>query len=589
MKRRLAHISMILFLALLFGLVTAAGMAANVSGAPAAPGPVCAVDDDGGAGVDYTSIISAVQDANCATINVAAGLYAEPGTINIYRGLTLQGAGAESTIIDGSGDHRVLYVSLSHDVTVSGVTLRNGYGSWGAGVQVDGVVSTATFTLTHSVVASNTSSAGAGGVYVQHPNARAVISDCAIFNNTASADLNSHGGGLYVHEGQLKLVDSTVFSNRTDYQGGGLYAGGVGNLLTVQRSAIVSNSAGGSGGGVHSEVGTLFLWQSAVISNVSGNNGGGVFNNSNAAFVDTTVAWNRAHNSGGIHNQNRLYLTNVTVSANEASNLAGAIYNVGNGELILQNSTIAYNTYASGSAGGIYNYADVSFKSTIVAHNEGANCTDMGGTFTSEGYNLENVHTCVLTATGDITDTNPLLGPLQDNGGDALTHALLEGSPAIDNGALSGYPLTDARGVPRPQGGRCDIGAYERGPAELVIGKHGPARVPAGEPITCTLTVTNTGYEVAEGLVITDALPEGAHYLGGGTLVGDVVSWTLPSLAWWGESTASVQFAVTATETITNADYAASADGGVGAMGETSVVTTIYEVQKIYLPLVLKN
>jgi uncharacterized repeat protein (TIGR01451 family) len=600
MKRTLFHIGAILFLTFLFGLAAAAGMTPRANGAPAAPGLVCIVDDGGGAGVDYTSIISAVQDANCTTIHVAAGLYAEPGTINVYRDLTLQGAGAGQTIIDGGGDHRVLYVALDSAVAVSGVTLRNGYGSWGAGVQVDGP---AVFTLTHSVVASNTSSAGAGGVYVQYLSARATISDCLVSNNRTGAGLNSHGGGIAVSEGRLTLVNSTVLSNSTDYKGGGIYVAGVGNLLTVEGSTVVSNTAGESGGGIFSEVGTMILRHSAVISNVSANNGGGVFSNSNSGFSDTTIAWNRGYKSGGIHNQDRLFLTNVTVSANEAGNTAGAIYNTGNGNLIVKNSTIVYNTYGNGSAGGIYNYAAVSLENTIVAHNEGADCTDMGGTFASQGYNLEYGHTCVLTATGDITDTDPLLGPLQDNGGlstgpstafgtrsgqGTLTHALLVGSPAIDHASFS-YPSTDQRGVPRPQGSRCDIGAYERGPAALDIGKRGPSQVSVGEAITYTLTVTNTGCEVAEGLVITDVLPEGASYLGGGALVGDVVSWTLPSLAWWGENTASVQFAVTAMETITNVDYAASAVGGVEAEGETPVVTAIYEAQKIYLPLVLRN
>jgi fibronectin-binding autotransporter adhesin len=470
-------------------------------------------------------------------------------------------------------------------VAVSGVTLRNGHGSWGAGVQVDGP---AVFTLTHSVVASNTSSAGGGGVYVQYLSARTTISDCAVVNNRTGAGLNSHGGGIAVSEGRLTLINSTVLSNSTDYKGGGIYVAGVSNLLTVEGSTVVSNTAGGNGGGIFSEVGTMILRHSTVISNVSGNLGGGIFSNSNSGFSDTTIAGNRGYKSGGIHNQNRLYLTNVTVSANEASDTAGAIYNVGNGDLIVRNSTIVYNTYIDGSAGGIYNYADVSLESTIVAHNEGADCTDMGGTFTSEGYNLEYGHTCVLTATGDITDTDPLLGPLQDNGGDALTHALLVGSLAIDHGSFS-YPSTDQRGVPRPQGSRCDIGAYERGAAALAIAKRGPDQVPAGEPITYTLAVTNTGYEVVEGLVITDVLPEGAHYVGGGMRVGNVVSWTLPGLAWWGENAVGVQFAVTATETITNADYRVSAAGGVGTVGETPVVTTIYEAKKIYLPFVIRD
>ena len=68
---------------------------------------------------------------------------------------------------------------------------------------------------------------------------------------------------------------------------------------------------------------------------------------------------------------------------------------------------------------------------------------------------------------GDLIGVNPLLGPLQFNGGPTETQALLEGSPAIEAGENAGCPATDQRGVARPQppGGRCDIGAFEFVPA----------------------------------------------------------------------------------------------------------------------------
>ena len=67
----------------------------------------------------------------------------------------------------------------------------------------------------------------------------------------------------------------------------------------------------------------------------------------------------------------------------------------------------------------------------------------------------------VFDGTGDLTNVaDPKLGPLADNGGDTLTHALLPGSPAIDAGGDCDEPF-DQRGVPRPQGPACDIGGYE--------------------------------------------------------------------------------------------------------------------------------
>jgi hypothetical protein len=110
----------------------------------------------------------------------------------------------------------------------------------------------------------------------------------------------------------------------------------------------------------------------------------------------------------------------------------------------------------------------VNFRNTLLAGNSLGDCS---GTLTSQDYNLIQVTTgCALTGTiaHVITGTAPLLGPLQDNGGPTWTHALLLGSPAIDAGnpALPGSggnacAVTDQRGVARPVGATCDIGAYE--------------------------------------------------------------------------------------------------------------------------------
>ncbi|NIO68304.1 MAG: hypothetical protein GTN71_04430, partial [Anaerolineae bacterium] len=100
----------------------------------------------------------------------------------------------------------------------------------------------------------------------------------------------------------------------------------------------------------------------------------------------------------------------------------------------------------------------VLLQNTIVAYNGTANCS---GGLTSNGYNLDSGNTCGFSATGDQQNTDPLLGPLADNGGDTLTHALLGGSPAIDKGTCVAGITTDQRGVTRPQGDDCDMGAYE--------------------------------------------------------------------------------------------------------------------------------
>ena len=154
--------------------------------------------------------------------------------------------------------------------------------------------------------------------------------------------------------------------------------------------------------------------------------------------------------------------------------------------LSLTNSTVSNNTAIfSGPGSGIYNPngATLILTNTIIAKNHGGSeCSGTGGwSVTSLGHNLDSDGTCGLDGTGDLSNTDPLLGPLQDNGGPTLTHALLPDSPAIDSGddAVLGSPhnlTTDQRGFPRLLGAHLDIGAYEAEP-----------------PQSGTLTVTKTG------------------------------------------------------------------------------------------------
>ncbi len=166
-----------------------------------------------------------------------------------------------------------------------------------------------------------------------------------------------------------------------------------------------------------------------------------------------------------------------------SSAYGGALYNAG-ATVSFNNTTVAdnqalggYGLYDRGpaSAGGIaHNAGALTLRNTIVASNSGGNCT---GAVSSGGHNLESANTCSLTATGDTVAVDPLLGPLQANGGQTHTRALLAGSPAVNAGNPSSpwWPTdpnrcatTDQRGIDRPQTGRCDIGAYELVPPAAV-------------------------------------------------------------------------------------------------------------------------
>ena len=153
-------------------------------------------------------------------------------------------------------------------------------------------------------------------------------------------------------------------------------------------------------------------------------------------------------------------LTNCTFSGN-GSQFGGAMFNGSNSPTVA-NCTFSGNT-ASVSGGGMYNSdSGPAVKNTILAGNTPDDCN---GSVTSGGYNLEGGASCSCTEPTDQQNTDPLLGPLQDNGGQTLTRTLLLGSPALDAipPPYNGLVPTDQRGFlrPYPVGGLADIGAVE--------------------------------------------------------------------------------------------------------------------------------
>jgi len=247
--------------------------------------------------------------------------------------------------------------------------------------------------------------------------------------------------------------------------------------LTLVRSAVTGNETPLAGGGIANS-GTMVIRESTIDSNHSQMDEGGILNRQGATLeiVASTVSNNRADRyAGGIVNTGTLSLVNSTISGNEAP-LTGGVQNIGGGQMTATNSTIAFNE--GGSEGGLRNTGgDATITNTIIAENSGDQCATAGNaTLTSNGHNLASDDTCDLTGPGDLSNTNAQLGPLANNGGPTMTHAILPGSPAVDAGDNANCPATDQRGKGRPadgdgQGGPvCDIGAFELQPGELFWG-----------------------------------------------------------------------------------------------------------------------
>src|SRR6266850_2038777 len=244
------------------------------------------------------------------------------------------------------------------------------------------------------------------------------------------------GGGIF-NQGTLTVTNSTFYGN-VSYFGGG---GGIANFgtLTVINSTFEGNSAF-IGGGI-ANFGTLTVTNSKFIGN-HGNYSGG----------------------GGIYSLGTLTVSNSTFSGNISFSNGGGIYNEGGPSVTVTNSTFSDNGSYSGRGGGIFNPGRLTLRNTIVANSIfGGNCS-FGSSLVDDGGNLDTDGTCVGTISPD-----PLLGPLQNNGGPTQTLAIPMASPAFGGANVANCPATDQRGVLRPQFLSCDIGAYEFGTANSLL------------------------------------------------------------------------------------------------------------------------
>jgi beta-glucanase (GH16 family) len=244
----------------------------------------------------------------------------------------------------------------------------------------------------------------------------------------------------------VALTQNTMATNAGDWwQGGGAIYSGDGATLNLVDSSVTDNHAAWSGGGVYSFLNTTTnIVRSTISGNVSNDVGGAIRSLGNMTIINSTLSGNK---STGWH--------------------GGAIFHT-DGAMEILNSTITNNAGPDWAPSavfiGTFNAAKPSLKltNTIIAGNRWYACDHWTGAviLTSGGHNLIQDDTCSPVAS-DLINGNAHMGPLADNGGPTGTHALQAGSPAINAADDALCPATDQRGVTRPQGAHCDIGAYE--------------------------------------------------------------------------------------------------------------------------------
>ena len=316
----------------------------------------------------------------------------------------------------------------------------------------------------NNVTFSNNSAGDNGGGMVNTSSSSPTLTDVTFSNNSAA----DNGGGMYNYSSSPTLTDVT-FSRNSAAEGGGMYNENSNPALTDV--TFSDNSVSDYGGGMENYQHSNPTLTNVTFSDNSADLGGGMFNYlwSDPTLNNVTFSDNWAYVAGGMLNiQGSPTLNNVTFSRNSAQYGGGGMYNLYNSSPALNNVTFSGNS-ASNNGGGMYNEnSNPALTNTIIANSAGGDCVNgtNGSIAAGSANNLieDSAHACGLTngANGNIIGSDPALGALTDFGGPGKqVFPLQPGSPAIDAGVNANCPATDQRGVTRPVGAACDIGAYE--------------------------------------------------------------------------------------------------------------------------------
>jgi uncharacterized repeat protein (TIGR01451 family) len=442
----------------------------------------------GGVGVDGNAFIThTVVQSNTATqgggMGIGGGGVVVARWVTVTYNVARHHDFAEGGGVGGAGNVEMRDSLIAHNV----VTAPN-YAAGGGISRYDGTLRLTNVEIRHNEVQAQSTAMGGGGSFGS--SSQAHLTQTKVLSNVArSAGAEGYNGGLN-NLGTLRVVTSTIAYNRA-VGNSSSSSGGLGNKGTAEVidsriednlvTDLDGNVTGSAGGISNGGSGTLTVRRSSIVGNQA----------STAAAIDT-------YEDDGNHPTTRI--VNSTVSGNSST---------GGGSNVILTGTayLTHTTIASNTGGGLaYLGVNVNAYGVLIAYNS-YDCTSW-------------VNNAVLNATdslssgggcpsGFITNADPLLEPLASNGGATPNHALKPGSPALEGVAACGAD-EDQRGVSRPQGQACDIGAFEMNATNLAVSKSvTPANPQTGDVLTYTIFVTNLSSVNAELVVLTDTLSGG--------------------------------------------------------------------------------
>ena len=421
--------------------------------------PVTSTNDSGAGSLRQALAVANNGDTIDAT-GVSGVISLTSGALLVNKALTINGPGADVLAIDGNMASGVFEIVSGDMVAISGFTIRNGHGG-----------------------------TTGGGVDNQN-NVPLTITNCIISGNSAGL-----GGGIF-NSGPL-TVTSTTISGNSATSGGATYNDGSGNL-TVNESTFTGNTGNGSGGAIFN-IGT-YLISNTTVSRNSSSLGGGALNIGMLTVLNSTISNNMSDEGAAVYSSSfgTVTISNSTISGNTASEYAAGIFNLAT--LQIANTTFSNNS-APFVAGDVINLQNLQIGNTILNKGNAVRTiySNSQGVVMSLGYNLSSDDGGeILTGPGDQVLTNPMLGPLQNNGGATFTHSLLPGSPAINAGDpnFTPPPLFDQRGAgfDRVVNGRIDVGSFElqgQGPTPTATptptASPTPSAIPSSTPTSTPL------------------------------------------------------------------------------------------------------